>query len=318
MSNSEQDLIQRHFAPLAGDGAAGLLDDAASYSPAAGMEMVVSTDTLVSGVHFVGDEPPDLIARKALRVNFSDLVAKGAYPTGYLVNLALSDKQDDNWLKSFSAGLEEDQKEFSCSLLGGDTVSTPGPLVVSVTAFGETPQGSIVRRGTASPGDVIYVTGTIGDGAIGLDVLQGKCRTTDDSYLIGRYRLPRPRTACVELIRKFATASMDISDGLVGDLEQLARASGAGAIVNVDLLPFSAPVESLALLDKAVQKRAITGGDDYEILFTVSYEEADAFEVECREEVRHIGEIVDGNAVTVQNTDGETIDLGSTSWSHFE
>ncbi len=318
MSNSEQALIQRYFAPLAGDGAAGLMDDAASWSPSPGMEAVVSTDTLVSGVHFIGDEPPDLIARKALRVNFSDLVAKGAYPKGYLVNLALPESVDDAWLKAFSAGLAQDQTEFTCALMGGDTVSTPGPLVVSVTAFGETPEGRIVRRGTASPGDVIYVTGTIGDGAIGLDVLQGKCRTTDDSFLTDRYRLPRPRTGCVEFIRKFASASMDISDGLVGDLEQLAAASGVGASVSLDLIPLSAPVESLALLDFEVQKRAITGGDDYEILFCVPYKNADLFETECREEVRHIGEIVEGSGVVVVSADGETLDFSATSWSHFE
>lgn len=317
MSNSEQDLIQKFFAPLAGDGAAGLLDDAASYSPAEGMEVVISTDTLVSGVHFIGDEPADLIARKALRVNFSDLVSKGAYPKGYLVNLALTDAEDNEWLKAFSSGLAEDQEKFSCALLGGDTVSTPGPLVISISAFGETPEGSIVRRGTAAPGDVIYVTGTIGDGALGLDVLQGKCRTTDDFYLIDRYRLPRPRTGCVELIRKFASASMDVSDGLVGDLEQLTLASGGGAILNVHLVPFSPPVESLAELDSEVQKRALTGGDDYEILFTVPYRKADEFERECREDVRHIGEIVEGSGVVVQDREGNAIDLGSTSWSHF-
>ena len=133
MSSAEQDLIQTYFAPLAGDGAAGLMDDAATWVPARGMETVLSTDTLVSGVHFVGNEPADLVARKALRVNFSDLAAKGAVPCGYLLNLALSPAQDGAWLKRFSAGLAQDQSEFECMLLGGDTVSTPGPLVVPVT-----------------------------------------------------------------------------------------------------------------------------------------------------------------------------------------
>lgn len=294
------------------------MDDAASWVPSAGMEAVVSTDTLVAGVHFIGDEPPDLIARKALRVNFSDLVAKGAYPKGYLVNLALPADVDAAWLAAFSAGLAQDQAEFDCALMGGDTVSTPGPLVVSVTAFGETLEGRIVRRGSATPGDVIYVTGTIGDSAIGLDVLQGKCRTLDDSFLIDRYRLPRPRTGCVGLIRKFASASMDISDGLVGDLEQLVKASGVGASISAHLIPFSPPVESLAVLDMEVQKRALTGGDDYEILFSVPYAMADSFEAECREDVRHIGEIVEGGGVAVKAGDGEELDLGTTSWSHFD
>ncbi len=317
MSNREQDLIQTYFAPLAGDGAAGLMDDAATWVPASGMETVLSTDTLVSGVHFIGDEPADLLARKALRVNFSDLVAKGAVPCGYLLNLALSPAQDGDWLKSFSAGLAQDQSEFGCKLLGGDTVSTPGPLMVSVTAIGEVPAGGVVRRGTANAGDVLYVTGTIGDSAVGLQVLKGQCKTVDDSYLIDRYRVPRPRIECLEVIREFASASMDVSDGLIGDLEQLAAASGVGAKLNADLVPLSEPVQSLSLLDDQVLNRALTGGDDYEILFCVPYTKADAFETGCSIDVHHIGEIIDGESVTVHNTAGEVIEFPSTSWSHF-
>ncbi|MCP5081720.1 MAG: thiamine-phosphate kinase [Alphaproteobacteria bacterium] len=317
MSNPEQELIQTYFAPLAGDGAAGLMDDAATWVPAEGMETVLSTDTLVAGVHFIGDEPADLIARKALRVNFSDLVAKGAAPCGYLLNLGLSTEQDHEWLKSFSYGLAEDQAEFGCKLLGGDTVSTPGPLVLSVTAIGEVPAGKVVRRGTAKVGDVLYVTGTIGDSAIGLEVLKERCKTVDDSYLIDRYRLPRPRIECLGLIREFASAAMDVSDGLIGDLEQLVAASGVGAKVNCDLVPFSEAVKSLSVLDDQVIIRALTGGDDYEILFSVPYKRADAFEAACSNEVHHIGEIVDGNQVAVCNTAGEQIEFPSKSWSHF-
>lgn len=317
MTNPEQDLIQTYFAPLAGDGAAGLMDDAATWVPADGMETVLSTDTLVAGVHFIGDEPAELIARKALRVNFSDLVAKGAAPCGYLLNLGLSSAQDHDWLKGFSTGLAHDQAEFNCKLLGGDTVSTPGPLVLSVTAIGEVPVGKVVRRGTAKVGDVLYVTGTIGDSAIGLEVLKGRCKTMDDPYLIDRYRLPRPRVECLPLIREFASAAMDVSDGLIGDLEQLAAASGVGARLNSDLVPISEPVESLAGLDDQVMIRALTGGDDYEILFSVPYTSADAFEAACSSDVHHIGEIVEGGQVTVCNTAGETIEFPSTSWSHF-
>ena len=165
--------------------------------------------------------------------------------------------------------------------------------------------------------DVIYVTGTIGDSALGLEVLRGRCKTVDDSYLIDRYRLPRPRIECLPLIREFASAAMDVSDGLVGDLEQLAAASGVGARVNPDLVPFSEAVESLAVLDDQVLKRALTGGDDYEILFCVPYTKADAFEAACSKDVHHIGEIVESGKVTVCNTAGEEIELPSTSWSHF-
>ncbi|MEM8687848.1 MAG: thiamine-phosphate kinase [Pseudomonadota bacterium] len=318
MNNPEQDLIQTYFAPLAGDGAAGLMDDAATWVPAAGMETVLSTDTLVAGVHFIGDEPADLIARKALRVNFSDLVAKGAAPCGYLVNLGLSKSQDQAWLKRFSEGLAHDQREFNCKLLGGDTVSTPGPLTLSITAIGEVPAGKVVRRGTAQAGDVLYVTGTIGDSAIGLEVLKGRCKSVDDAYLIDRYRLPRPRTECLQLVREFASAAMDVSDGLIGDLEQLCAASKVGARVNADLVPVSDVVNSLATLDQEVLVRALTGGDDYEILFSVSYKRADEFEAACSQDVHHIGEIVEGAGVSVSTTAGETIEFPRTSWSHFD
>lgn len=317
MSNREQDLIQTYFAPLAGDGAAGLMDDAATWVPTEGTETVLSTDTLVSGVHFMGDEPPDLIARKALRVNFSDLVAKGAAPCGYLLNLALAPAQDGAWLEKFSGGLAQDQAEFKCSLLGGDTVSTPGPLVVSVTAVGEVPAGGVVRRATAGVGDVLYVTGTIGDSALGLDVLRGKCKSIDDAFLIERYRLPKPRVDCLEVVRGFASAAMDVSDGLIGDLEQLVAASGLGAQVNSDLVPLSDPVRNLCQLDSQVLYRALTGGDDYEILFSVPYVRADEFEANCVLDVHHIGEIVEGHQVVVRNTKGELIEFPSKSWSHF-
>lgn len=317
MSNREQELIQAHFAPLSGDGAAELLDDAAVWIPAEGMDTVLSTDTLVAGVHFIGDEPADLIARKALRVNLSDLAAKGARPRGYLLNLSLGPEQDQEWLALFSAGLAQDQAEFDCSLLGGDTVSSPGPLTITVTAIGEVPTGGVIRRGTAKAGDVLYVTGTIGDSALGLDVLQGRCKSLDDAYLIDRYRLPQPRLECLELVRTFASASMDVSDGLIGDLEQLAAASGVGAKVNADLVPFSDPIASLAALDETVKGRALTGGDDYEILFCVPYEKADAFEAQCTHMVHHIGEIIDGHGVTVTNTAGEQIAFPAKSWSHF-
>ena len=192
------------------------------------------------------------------------------------------------------------------------------PLAISITAFGEVPAGQIVRRGGAKPGDVIYVTGTIGDGAFGLDVLQGRCKSMDDDYLIDRYRLPQPRSNCVDLVREYASASMDVSDGLVGDLEQLCLAAGVGAKMNCGHVPFSRPVQSLIELDNRMKERAITGGDDYEILFTVPYQKADAFEANCAEEVRHIGEIIDGSGLEVHTAEGERMNFHTSSWSHFD
>src|SRR6266478_4939029 len=170
--SGEDSLIARYFRPLAADpGAFGLMDDAAILK-ASGDDTVVTTDTIVEGVHFLTDDPPDTVARKALRVNLSDLAAKGATPAGFVLTLALR-AADDAWLAPFARGLGEDATEFGCPLLGGDTVSTPGPLMISITAFGRVPQGKMIRRNGAKAGDRVVVSGTIGDAALGLGVLKG-------------------------------------------------------------------------------------------------------------------------------------------------
>src|SRR5450631_3587053 len=169
--SGEDDLIARHFRPLATDpGALGLVDDAAILK-ARGEDIVVTTDAIVAGVHFLPDDPPDTVARKALRVNLSDLAAKGATPAGFVLTLALQ-RADESWLAAFARGLGEDAAHYGCPLLGGDTVSTPGPLMISITAFGRVPVGTMVRRDGAKPGDRVVVTGTIGDAALGLDILK--------------------------------------------------------------------------------------------------------------------------------------------------
>src|SRR6202789_2072425 len=193
--SAEDSLIARYFMPLATDpGAFGLGDDAAVLR-ALGDDIVVTTDAIVEGVHFLPDDPPDSIARKALRVNLSDLAAKGATPAGFVLTLALR-TADDAWLAPFARGLGEDATQFGCPLLGGDTVSTPGPLMISITAFGRVPSGKMVHRSGARPGDRVVVTGTIGDATLGLDILQGGAASAalkDDAaareMLIGRYRV---------------------------------------------------------------------------------------------------------------------------------
>src|ERR1700733_11028519 len=198
-ASGEDCLIARYFKPLATDpGAFGLTDDAAILK-ALGDDIVVTTDAIVEGVHFLSDDPPDSIARKALGVNLSDLAAKGATPAGCVLTLALR-TADEAWLSAFARALGEETTKFGCPLLGGDTVSTPGPLMISVTAFGRVPAGKMVRRNGAKPGDLVVVTGTIGDAALGLDVLkQGTATHAADAaakaMLIGRYRVPQPRTA---------------------------------------------------------------------------------------------------------------------------
>src|ERR1700738_1435510 len=250
-ASAEDSLIARYFRPLATDpGAFGLIDDAAILK-ASGEDIVVTTDAIVEGVHFLPDDPPDTIARKALRVNLSDLAAKGATPAGFVLTLALR-AADDAWLKPFAHGLGEDAGLFGCPLLGGETVSTPGPLMISITAFGRVPVGKMVHRSGAKPGDRVVVTGTIGDAALGLDILtQGAAATAlavdaaAREMLIGRYRVPQPRNALAMAVRDHAHAAMDVSDGLAGDLAKLCAASGVSAVIDIKSIPLSAPAAAL-------------------------------------------------------------------------
>src|SRR5438270_1896166 len=280
--SAEDALIARYFKPLATDpGALGLVDDAAILQ-ALGSDIVVTTDAVVEGVHYLAPDPPDTIARKALRVNLSDLAAKGAVPAGFVLTLALRSREDA-WLRPFADALGEDAKAFACPLLGGDTVSTPGPQMVSITAFGRVPQGRMVGRTGAKPGDRILVTGTIGDAALGLDVLTGGAvaaalaqdRAAQD-YLIDRYRVPRPRNALAQAVRDHATAAMDVSDGLAGDLTKLCAASGASAAIDVASVPLSAAAAGPVLRDRVCVETLLAGGDDYELLCTVPPAQANA------------------------------------------
>ena len=227
----EFDLIARYFAPLAAGeaGAFGLTDDAAVLTPSPGWATVTTADAMVAGVHFLPEDPPDLIARKLLRVNLSDLAAMGARPRAYLLTTAFPAAIDDAWLAAFTEGLAADQAEFGIHLLGGDTVSTPGPLTLSLMALGEARDGAVLRRSGAKPGDTVYVTGTIGDAALGLDSLRGHLSglgPRQAEYLAGRYRLPQPRMACGPRLLGLAHAALDVSDGLVGDLDQWHRTDG--------------------------------------------------------------------------------------------
>ena len=225
-ASNEDSLIARYLKPLATHpGALGLVDDAALLTTD-GSDLVVTTDAIIKGVHFLPDDPPDTIARKALRVNLSDLAAKGATPAGFLLTLALR-SFDETFLAPFAKAISEDADHFACPLLGGDTVSTPGPLMISVTAFGRVPSGTMVRRDNAQIGDAIILTGTIGDAALGLAILQGRVNAPDSESrdaLIARYRVPQPRNALAQIVRDHAHAAMDVSDGLAGDLAKLCAA----------------------------------------------------------------------------------------------
>src|SRR6202158_867389 len=224
--SGEDSLIARYFRPIATDPGAFSLTDDAAILKASSDDLVVTTDAIVEGVHFLAGDPPDTVARKALRVNLSDLAAKGAIPAGFVLTLALREASDA-WLAPFARGLGEDAALFGCALLGGDTVSTPGPPMISITAFGRVAPGRMVHRRGAKPGDRVVVTGTIGDAALGLDILRRGAVATvlaDDAaakeMLVGRYRVPQPRNALAGAVRDYAHAAMDVSDGLAGDLAQ--------------------------------------------------------------------------------------------------
>lgn len=325
--SAEDSLIARYFKPLATDpGAFGLVDDAAILS-SSGDDIVITTDAVVEGVHYLAADPPDTIARKALRVNLSDLAAKGAAPTGFVLTLALRSKEDA-WLRPFADALGEDAQTFACPLLGGDTVSTPGPQMISITAFGRVPKGRMVGRTGAKPGDLILVTGTIGDAALGLDVLTGGAAATAlasdpaaREALVSRYRIPQPRNVLAQAVRDHATASMDVSDGLAGDLTKLCAASGVSATVNVASLPLSPAAAGLVARNAICVETLLTGGDDYEVLCTVPPAWSDALMAAGRAvglAVTAIGTIVAGHErPRFLDGQGQELALKRLSYSHF-
>jgi thiamine-monophosphate kinase len=283
-ASGEDLLIARYFRSIATDpGACGLTDDAAILKSLGGADIVVTTDALVEGVHFLPDDPADTVAQKALRVNLSDLAAKGATPAGFVLTLALR-TVDDAWLAAFARGLGADAGRFACPLLGGDTVSTPGPLMASITAFGRITPGKMVHRSGAQAGDRVVVTGTIGDAALGLDILRGggvAAIFEDDAAagqtLVQRYRVPEPRTALAQVLRDHAHAAMDVSDGLAGDLVKLCAASGVSAVVDVPAVPLSQPAARAVSAGVVSLEALMSGGDDYEILCAIPDEGFEAF-----------------------------------------
>ncbi len=269
-------LIDKYFHPLAAafPGALDLRDDAAAFSIPSGHELIVTKDMIASGVHFVGDEPPVLIAQKALRVNLSDLAAKGAAPYAYSLGLGLPSGIGENWIASFADGLAQDQKQFGISLCGGDTVKTENDILISVTAYGLAPQGAMIRRANAKLGDTIFVTGSIGDAGLGLRILQnGATRLSKESrdFLVKRYHLPQPRLGLIAALRgeNLVHAAIDLSDGLLSDLRHICAASGVGAEIMLDKMPQSDAAKEFLNKSSIESKELLAFGDDYEIVLTV-------------------------------------------------
>jgi thiamine-monophosphate kinase len=326
--SAEDALIARHFKPIARHpGAFGLSDDAASLTPPKGHDLVLTADAIVGGVHFFPDDPPGAIARKALRVNLSDLAAKGAQPAGCLLSIALPKSVNAAWLKAFARGLGADAKTYGCPLMGGDTVRTHGPLMVSVAAFGTLPKGAMVRRAGAKPGDHVFVTGTIGDAALGLKLrldhgaagrwtLSGAQR----AHLLGRYLLPQPRNVLAAVVRTFASAAMDVSDGLAGDLGKLCKVSDVAAEIAVETVPLSKAALAAVMAEPGMIETALTGGDDYEIVMTVRPAKVAGFRAAAKRAgvpVAAIGRIVAGQGAQVLAADGRPIRFARMSFSHF-
>ena len=317
---SEFALIAQLFAPLAGaPGAFGLTDDVALLPARAGHDLVVTTDALVEGVHFLADDPPDSIAKKALRANLSDLAAKGAEPAGYLLALTLPARIPMTWLEGFARGLGEDQKRFAVPLLGGDTTATPGPLTLAITAMGHVPAGAMIRRAGAKAGDGVYVSGTIGDAGGGLALLKGEeADIRGAGELIERYRLPSPRLALGRALRGIASAALDVSDGLIADLSHIAEVSRVRIAVEAGRIPRSSALRALWGDTPEAIVRAATAGDDYEIAFTSSSE---GRVIEAAKlagvAVARIGRVVEGSGVALLDSNSHEIAVARAGFTHF-
>ncbi len=318
-------LIKELFAPLA-DGAPealGLGDDAAVLALGADRRLVVTTDMVVAGGHFLADDPAALVARKLLRVNLSDLAAMGAAPRAYLLALAVPEGTGEGWLKDFAGGLAEDQAAYGLSLIGGDLISTRGPLTASLTALGEVAAGGELRRDGARPGDHVYVSGTLGDAALGLRVARGSLAAlaaADRSVLIDRYRLPQPRLELGLRLGGLAHAAIDISDGLVADLEHVCDRSGVGADIEAWRVPLSPEARAAFDADRSLATLGLTGGDDYEIAFTAAGDTGQAVAALATAltlRLTPVGRITAGTGVRVVDELGAEVSLATRGYRHF-
>lgn len=327
--DSEEEFISRYLAPLSRGfaGAFGLTDDCAAVTPPPGHDLILTTDAVAEAVHFFPDDSPEDVAWKALAVNVSDLAGKAARPFVYLMALTFPEAPEEAWLERFIAGLARAQADFGLVLAGGDTDRRPGPMSVTVTAIGLVPTGRMLRRTTARPGDRIFVSGTLGDAALGLDLRRhpelsrrwaldaGEC-----THLLDRYRRPQPRLALAAALREFASSAMDVSDGLAKDLSRLCRASGCGARVEASRLPMSSGGLKAVAVEAARLGTVISGGDDYEILAAVPPHAAESFVAAAAREgvpVADIGAIVAGAGLTIIGVDGNPMQLEVTGWDHF-
>lgn len=325
VEGGEFGIIKEILSPLASTmpGAFGLTDDAACLKVEAGQELVITKDAMVAGVHFFEQEKPALIAKKLLRTNLSDLAAMGAKPVGYLLATAWTENCDTAWIKDFAVGLAEDQQQFCVGLLGGDTVRTSGPLTLSLTAIGSLKVGTALRRNSAKIGDLIYVTGTIGDGALGLQSLLGKLNglsAPDKDYLENRCRIPNPRLEIGQGLVGLASSCLDISDGLLADCGHICEQSGVGATLFRDKIPLSEAASRVLQDSPQFWSSVFGGGEDYELCFTVPADRQAEIMQLARETgvpVAHVGTVTSGTKPMILDQDGQAIDIQHAGWKHF-
>ena len=319
----EFERIRRFFAPLAGPGGLGLVDDAALVDCLPGRRLVVTADAIVAGVHYLPEDPADLVARKLLRVNLSDLAAMGARPLHYILTTALPAELGPEWLVAFTEGLAQDQRRYGIDLLGGDSVATQGPAVLSLTAIGEIAAGQEIRRSGAQPGDLVWVSGSIGDAFLGLGVLRSahlELSPPQREYLVRRFRLPEPRTELGPRLCGTARAMIDVSDGLVADLGHICETSGTAAVVEIARLPLSSVAREILQSSPDILPRLAAAGDDYELLFAAPPEATEhilALSSLLEVPVTRIGKIEPGTGVRLVDDDGRPVPITAAGYRHF-
>lgn len=320
MALSEFELIQNCFAEQAAaslhpDVRLGIGDDCAILSPTAGQDLLVTVDTLVAGIHFPDTLSPSQIAGRCLAVNLSDLAAMGAKPAWFTLALTLPEA-NEAWLREFSRGLFELASQYGISLVGGDT--TRGPLSITIQAHGYAPEGLALRRDGAKPGDLIYVSGSVGDAGAGLGLtLKGHIDESD--FLVQRFVSPTPRLALGQKLLTIASAAIDISDGLLADLGHILKRSQVGAQLQSDYVPVSKALLEAVGKEQALQL-ALSAGDDYELCFCVSAEQVAEMEILAKQvgvDVSQIGVITREPGLTVLDEYGQLVPLTKTGYQHF-
>ncbi|MEP1092039.1 MAG: thiamine-phosphate kinase [Rhizobiaceae bacterium] len=321
--SGEFDWISTYLAPLAAKNSFGLRDDAALLDVPDGQSLIVTQDAIAESIHFLPDDPLDQVAQKALRVNISDIVAKGGRPHSYSLALGIPDHWRDADMARFAEGLAADNDYYGLSLTGGDTYRSPGQLTIAVTMFAMIDRRNYRSRIGAKQGDLIFVTGTIGNSALGLKAVTGALdvQSADREFLINAYRRPDPPLAAAGAVSQFASASMDISDGLIGDCRKLCSASQVAAVVYRDKLPLSDVANKLIAKDQSLWSSILAGGDDYQVLCTVNPADADAFAqclAEKNTEATQIGTIkAANNAGVALDIDGVEVSIEQDSYTHF-